>query len=84
VRWGADQRSALPTCDNGAMTEHTLPAGVADALERGLAALQLAPDAEGRLPLAWCDPELGDAGRWHLHEWQAAADFRAALAWHVM
>ena len=50
----------------------------------GLHRLQLAPDAEGRLHLAWCDPELGDAARWHLHEWQAAADFRAALAWHVM
>lgn len=50
----------------------------------GLHRLQLAPTADGALHLAWCDPELGDAGRWHLHEWQAAADFRAALAWHAV
>lgn len=50
----------------------------------GLHRLQLAPTPDGDLHLAWCDPELGDAGRWHLHEWQAAADFRAALAWHAV
>ncbi|MEG2802757.1 4'-phosphopantetheinyl transferase superfamily protein [Stenotrophomonas sp.] len=49
----------------------------------GLHRLQLAPDPGGALHLAWCDPELGTPGRWHLHEWQAAADFRAALAWHA-
>ena len=26
--------------------------------------------------------KLGDAARWNLHEWQATADFRAALAWY--
>jgi 4'-phosphopantetheinyl transferase len=50
----------------------------------GLHRLQLAPAPDGALQLAWCDPELGEAGRWHLHEWQAAADFRAALAWHAL
>ena len=50
----------------------------------GLHRLQLAPDANGALHLAWCDPELGDPARWHLHEWQAAADFRAALAFHAL
>lgn len=50
----------------------------------GLHRLQLAPDAEGALHLAWCDAELGPATRWHLHEWQAADDFRAALAWHTV
>jgi 4'-phosphopantetheinyl transferase len=34
--------------------------------------------------LVWCYPGLGEAGRWHLHEWQAAADFRAALAWYPL
>ncbi len=39
--------------------------------------------AEGRdgLYLAWCDPALGEAAHWHLHEWQAAPGYRAALAW---
>ena len=50
----------------------------------GLHRLQLAPAADGALHLAWCDPELGPAQRWHLHEWQAADDFRAALAWHAL
>jgi len=49
----------------------------------GLHRLQLAAGADGALHLAWCDPELGPASRWHLHEWQAAPDFRAALAWYV-
>lgn len=47
----------------------------------GLHKLRFAPDQTGALQLVWCDPGLGDAGRWHLHEWQATADFRAALAW---
>jgi len=50
----------------------------------GLHRLQLAPGIDGGLHLAWCDPELGPAERWHLHEWQAADDFRAALAWHAV
>lgn len=50
----------------------------------GLHRLQLAPAPDGALRLAWCDLELGPAQRWHLHEWQAAADFRAALAWHAL
>lgn len=48
----------------------------------GLHKLAFAPTADGALQLAWCDPALGQAGRWHLHEWQASADFRAALAWY--
>ncbi len=47
----------------------------------GLHKLRFAPDQAGALQLVWCDPGLGDAGHWHLHEWQATADFRAALAW---
>ena len=38
--------------------------------------------ADGALHLHWCDPELGEAARWHLHEWQASGQFRAALAWY--
>ena len=34
------------------------------------------------LYLAWCDPELGRAEDWQLHEWQATAEHRAALAWY--
>ena len=48
----------------------------------GLHRLQLAPGADGALHLRWCDPELGEAARWHLHEWQASGQFRAALAWY--
>ncbi|HDS1086067.1 TPA: 4-phosphopantetheinyl transferase family protein, partial [Stenotrophomonas maltophilia] len=48
----------------------------------GLHRLQLAPGADGALHLRWCDPELGEAARWHLHEWQATGQFRAALAWY--
>ena len=48
----------------------------------GLHRLQLAPAADGALHLRWCDPELGEAARWHLHEWQASGQFRAALAWY--
>jgi len=50
----------------------------------GLHKLRFAPDAEGALRLVWCDPGLGDARRWHLHEWQATEDFRAALAWYPL
>lgn len=48
----------------------------------GLHRLRLAPDAADALQLVWCDPALGPATRWHLHEWQASDRFRAALAWH--
>ena len=48
----------------------------------GLHRLQLAPGPDGALHLRWCDPELGEAARWHLHEWQASGQFRAALAWY--
>lgn len=50
----------------------------------GLHKLRFAPDADGALVLVWCDPGLGEARHWHLHEWQATADFRAALAWHPL
>ena len=50
----------------------------------GLEKLQFAPGASGALQLVWCDPGLGEARRWHLHEWQATADFRAALAWYPL
>lgn len=53
-------------------------------LSFGLHRLQLAPLADGALHLAWCDPELGTPARWHLHEWQASDEFRAALAWHAL
>jgi len=48
----------------------------------GLEKLCFAPDAAGALQLVWCDPGLGEAARWQLHEWQAAPGFRAALAWY--
>jgi len=32
--------------------------------------------------LAACDPSLGRADDWHLHEWAPRPDYRAALAWH--
>jgi 4'-phosphopantetheinyl transferase len=48
----------------------------------GLHKLAFAPDAQGVLQLVWCDPGLGQAERWQLHEWQASAEFRAALAWY--
>lgn len=37
---------------------------------------------EDRAWLAACDPALGHADDWHLHEWAPRADYRAALAWH--
>lgn len=48
----------------------------------GLEKLAFAVGDDGALRLAWCDPALGQAARWQLHEWQASADFRAALAWY--
>lgn len=50
----------------------------------GLHNLRFAPDAAGALQLVWCDSGLGDAQRWQLREWQATADFRAALAWYPL
>ena len=32
--------------------------------------------------LSACDPALGRADDWHLHEWAPAPGYRAALAWH--
>ena len=32
--------------------------------------------------LAACDPALGHADDWRLHEWSPAPGYRAALAWH--
>lgn len=52
--------------------------GVSFGLHR--LAYALAPD--GALRLHWCDPALGEAARWQLHEWQAAPDCRAALAFY--
>lgn len=48
----------------------------------GLHRLRFAEDAQGTLYLAWCDPALGEAAHWALHEWQAAPDYRAAVAWY--
>ncbi|MEQ4574520.1 MAG: 4'-phosphopantetheinyl transferase superfamily protein [Gammaproteobacteria bacterium] len=39
-------------------------------------------ERDGALVLDWCDPALGEAGRWHLQEWQATPEYRAALAWY--
>ncbi|CBA14647.1 4'-phosphopantetheinyl transferase family protein [Xanthomonas albilineans] len=47
----------------------------------GLHRLCFAEDATGGLHLAWCDPALGSAACWQVHEWQAASGYRAALAW---
>ncbi|WP_040145147.1 4'-phosphopantetheinyl transferase family protein, partial [Xanthomonas citri] len=45
-------------------------------------AYALAPD--GALHLQWCDPELGQAAQWQLHEWWAAPECRAALAFYPL
>ncbi|MET0549941.1 MAG: 4'-phosphopantetheinyl transferase superfamily protein, partial [Xanthomonas sp.] len=50
-------------------------------LSFGLHLLRFAEDAGGTLRLVWCDPELGAAEAWQLHEWEAAPGYRAALAW---
>ncbi|MCD7099547.1 4'-phosphopantetheinyl transferase superfamily protein [Stenotrophomonas sp. MMGLT7] len=47
----------------------------------GLHRLAFADGPQG-LRLRWCDPALGRAGQWHLHEWLAAPGYRAALAWY--
>ncbi|MBO9872980.1 MULTISPECIES: 4'-phosphopantetheinyl transferase family protein [Xanthomonas] len=47
----------------------------------GLHRLRFAEDAGGALRLVWCDPGLGVAEAWHLHEWAPVAGYRAALAW---
>ncbi|MEA9828235.1 4'-phosphopantetheinyl transferase superfamily protein [Xanthomonas campestris pv. raphani] len=49
-------------------------------LSFGLHRLAFAPVASGALQLHWCDPALGEAARWQLHEWLAAPGCRAALA----
>ena len=50
-------------------------------LSFGLHRLRFEARADG-LALAWCDPALGEAAAWQLHEWPAAAGYRAALAWY--
>lgn len=50
-------------------------------LSFGLHRLQLRADSD-TLTLRWCAPELGQAGRWRLHEWQPAPGYHAALAWY--
>ncbi|MGY0505755.1 4'-phosphopantetheinyl transferase family protein [Luteimonas sp. e5] len=47
----------------------------------GLQRLRLIEGAHG-LELADCDPRLGCAGNWQLHEWSPRPGFHAALAWH--
>ena len=47
----------------------------------GLHRFHIALDGEG-VRLTWCDPALGRAEDWRLHEWAATPDYRAALAWH--
>lgn len=47
----------------------------------GLHRLHLALEDEGVRLLA-CDPALGRAGDWRLHEWEPRPGYRAALAWH--
>lgn len=49
-------------------------------LSFGLHRLAYALAADGALQLQWCDPALGQAARWQLHEWWAAPQCRAALA----
>jgi 4'-phosphopantetheinyl transferase len=50
-------------------------------LSFGLHRLRFA-ERDGALALVWCDPALGEAAHWHLHEWMATPDYRAALAWY--
>lgn len=51
-------------------------------LSFGLHRLAYALRADGALQLHWCDPALGQATHWHLHEWWAAPGYRAALAFY--
>lgn len=53
-------------------------------LSFGLHRLSFRPGADGALQLGWCDAALGQAGDWTLHEWLAAPDYRAAVAWHPL
>ncbi|MCC4595858.1 4'-phosphopantetheinyl transferase superfamily protein [Xanthomonas campestris pv. phormiicola] len=53
-------------------------------LSFGLHRLRFAEDASGVLQLAWCDPALGVAARWQVHEWIPAPGYRAALAWYPL
>lgn len=50
-------------------------------LSFGLHRLAFAPGDGGALRLTWCDPALGQAAQWTLHEWLAAPGYRAAVAW---
>ncbi|QHG85729.1 4'-phosphopantetheinyl transferase superfamily protein [Xanthomonas cucurbitae] len=51
-------------------------------LSFGLHRLAYALAVDGALQLQWCDPALGQAAHWQLHEWWAAPDCRAALAFY--
>lgn len=53
-------------------------------LSFGLHRLAYALALDGALQLQWCDPELGQAAHWQLHEWWAAPDCRAALAFYPL
>lgn len=53
-------------------------------LSFGLHRLRFAEDAAGVLHLAWCDPALGVAARWQVHEWMPLPGYRAALAWYPL
>ncbi|KQQ83736.1 4-phosphopantetheinyl transferase [Xanthomonas sp. Leaf131] len=53
-------------------------------LSFGLHRLAYALAPGGALQLQWCDPELGRAAHWQLHEWWAAPDCRAALAFYPL
>ncbi|KAB7763689.1 4'-phosphopantetheinyl transferase family protein [Xanthomonas maliensis] len=53
-------------------------------LSFGLHRLVFAATPDGALQLQWCAPELGQAAQWQLHEWWAAADCRAAVAWYPL
>ncbi len=53
-------------------------------LSFGLHRLAYAVAPDGALQLQWCDPALGQATHWQLHEWWAAPDCRAALAFYPL
>ncbi len=51
-------------------------------LSFGLHKLVFAQD-NGQLWLHACDPALGSAAQWSLHEWSPLPGYRAALAWRA-
>ena len=52
-------------------------------LSFGLHRLRFA-ESESGLVLAECDPRLGQAEGWHLHEFMPVPDYLAAIAWHPL